>query len=232
MASESEFLRIARAKARDLGLSVDEMLRADREALLEPDFLGPECLGPNDLEEHLAGVKLNPSLEAHADQCLNCKSLLTAARVSRQSDEELIREIATLAQRFPVELAGTRRVAAGALAGHLLSVDAVALALDIGNSVTKTPLVRLLPRRVRSWFGFERADEARYAALYLRAASALECVLESVTNEDEEREIGEMVQLLSARTDKEIVAPVRAAFDQRKHDAATVLAERGRLVAG
>lgn len=115
-------------RASRLGKTVKELLEAERKALRESDYPGPECLEPYELELYVKGV-LHQDRISHKNECVPCAALLKTAAPTDARLNSLIAEIRNEAEkslRINVTTDDTRK---------RIFVDALATALPVGVGV-------------------------------------------------------------------------------------------------
>lgn len=127
---ESRSFEFVRSRAADLNITVDELLRRDRERLRASTYPGPECLEPYEMERYAAGL-LASDRRLHAETCSGCQVLVRGLVPTSIQVSSLLNEV-RLTEPEPEALLDQRRVfwldilavpaAAGAmiLAGYLL----------------------------------------------------------------------------------------------------------------
>lgn len=79
--AQSPSFVFARSRAEALGLTVETLLRRDREQLRVSSYPGPECLEPFEVEQYASGV-LASDRTRHVEACPGCRVLVSGAMAS------------------------------------------------------------------------------------------------------------------------------------------------------
>jgi hypothetical protein len=87
------------ARAKRAGKTIDELLLQDRERLRKPQYPGPDCYEPYEVEQYISGT-LNESRISHHQQCGYCAVLLDLAIPSEQHAEAIINELRGTVTRY------------------------------------------------------------------------------------------------------------------------------------
>lgn len=91
--AQPRFLVTAKMRARQLGISVDEVLQNDIRFLNESCYPGPECFTPNEIETLRLDGGLSQSRESHLDNCEHCRVLVANTNPDPKLLEELLEHV-------------------------------------------------------------------------------------------------------------------------------------------
>ena len=109
MDNKPRFLAAAEERARQLNVSVKEILDEDLRHMRESKYPGPDCLEPHEVEEFIATGELSDDvLLLHIDTCVPCKTLLLAAKPREEGLQAFLEDFRYYVSQ--IEANGTREI--------------------------------------------------------------------------------------------------------------------------
>jgi hypothetical protein len=168
------FIIAAEKRARELGVSVEVVLQADRTS--PSDFPTAECLEPHEVENvtRWGAEELQDPRRAHLDGCLYCGSLVEAAATV---DEQLLEEVralaATAGHRSLKSGFGPRSEAVWSVATRMSAAETLTLGVQLAGADARRRKRGLLGRIIDKVFGVSEPASSDLSAVVREATRCI-----------------------------------------------------------
>jgi len=99
---EPLYIKAARSRADQLGMTYEELLNQYSERLISSNYPTPDCLTPEEVQSYSNGTELSLEQQEHIITCEPCHKLLDDARPSSEVLAPLLEQVRLLATRVAV----------------------------------------------------------------------------------------------------------------------------------